>query len=311
MDAIGFECNACNFTTDRKFNYQQHLETQKHKENTEYKCNNCGNYYKQDSSLYRHKRNCTIQKSDNSERPIDDITNIITTVVETNNQFQTKMIEENKNMMGNFVEKFVETFTESFVESNAQFQNKMIESNKSTIETVINACVTIGKNRAEKKEKFNLDNYLNNTCKNAMNIEEFVDKIDPTYDDVVCVGQHGYVEGNAEVIIKYLNSIKHNERPIQCSDVKRHVVYLKSKGKWEKDSDGLQQTSNAVNRLCNKTYRNKKLWIQKHPDCNDIDTKSGVEYILLVKATSGGGQDIDVLNEQVAKKVVKQCGITK
>ena len=84
-----------------------YLETQKHKENTEYKCNNCGNYYKQDSSLYRHKRNCTIQKSDNSERPIDDITNIITTVVETNNQFQTKMIEENKNMMGNFVEKFV------------------------------------------------------------------------------------------------------------------------------------------------------------------------------------------------------------
>ena len=303
MDIIGFECKSCNFKTDKKYNYQQHLETQKHKENAEFKCNNCGNYYKHDSSLARHKRNCAIKESDNSERSNDDITNVITTIVETNNQFQTKMIEENKNMMG--------TFVESFVESNAQFQNKMIESNKTTIETVINACVTIDKNRTEKKEKFNLDNYLNNTCKNAMDIEDFVDKIDPTCEDVVCVGQYGYVEGNAEVILKYLNNLKQADRPIQCSDLKRHTVYLKSKGKWERDSDGLPKTSHAVNRLCNKTYKNKKLWAQKHPDYNDIDTKSGVEYILLVKATSGGGHDIDVLNTQVAKKVVKQCTIRK
>jgi hypothetical protein len=241
----------------------------------------------------------------------DDIANVLTTIVETNNQFQTKMIDENKNMMGNFVEKFVETFTETFVETNTQFQNKMIESNKNTMESVINACVTIDKNRTEKKEKFNLDNYLNHTCKNAVNIEDFVDKVDPTYEDVVCVGQYGYVEGNAAVILKYLNKLEQNDRPIQCSDMKRQTVYLKSGGKWEKDLDGLPKTSHAVNRMCNKTYRNKKLWAQRHPDYQEMDSKSGVEYILLVKATSGGGQDIDRINEQVAKKVVKQCTIRK
>ena len=296
-----YSCKPCNFTTDRKYNYQQHLESMKHKELAEFKCDSCGNYYKHQPNLYRHRRNCAIKDSepDNSVPSKDDIANVLTTIVETNNQFQTKMIENNKNMI------------ETFVESNTQFQNKMIESNKTTMESVINACVTIDKNRTEKKEKFNLDNYLNHTCKNAVNIEDFVDKVDPTYEDVVCVGQYGYVEGNAAVILKYLNKLEHTDRPIQCSDMKRQTVYLKSGGKWEKDSDGLPKTSHAVNRMCNKTYRNKKLWAQKHPDYQEMDSKSGVEYILLVKATSGGGQDIDRINEQVAKKVVKQCVVRK
>lgn len=300
MDANSFECCACNFKTDKKYNYQQHLETLKHKELTEFKCDGCGNFYKHDSSLARHRRNCAIKEPEPSN---DDIANVLTTIVETNNQFQTKMIENNKNIM--------ETFVETFTESNTQFQNKMIESNKTTMENVINACVTIDKNRTEKKEKFNLDNYLNHTCKNAVNIEDFVDKVDPTYEDVVCVGQYGYVEGNAEVILKYLNKLEQTDRPIQCSDMKRQTVYLKSGGKWEKDLDGLPKTSHAVNRMCNKTYRNKKLWAQRHHDYQEMDSKSGVEYILLVKATSGGGQDIDRINEQVAKKVVKQCLVRK
>lgn len=300
MDATGFECYACNFKTDKKYNYQQHLETLKHKELTEFKCDGCGNFYKHDSSLARHRRNCVIKEPEQTQ---DDIANVLTTIVETNNQFQTKMIENNKNIM--------ETFVETFTESNTQFQNKMIESNKTTMESVINACVTIDKNRSEKKEKFNLDNYLNHTCKNAVNIEDFVDKVDPTYEDVVCVGQYGYVEGNAAVILKYLNKLEQSDRPIQCSDMKRQTVYLKSGGKWEKDSDGLPKTSHAVNRMCNKTYRNKKLWAQRHHDYQEMDSKSGVEYILLVKATSGGGQDIDRINEQVAKKVVKQCVVRK
>lgn len=306
-----YTCKPCNYETDRKFNYQLHLDTKKHKELAEFKCDSCGNYYKHQPNLYRHRRNCAIKEPDNSMPSKDDIANVLTTIVETNNQFQTKMIEDNKNMMGNFVEKFVETFTETFVETNTQFQNKMIESNKTTMESVINACVTIDKNRSEKKEKFNLDNYLNHTCKNAVNIEDFVDKVDPTYEDVVCVGQYGYVEGNAAVILKYLNKLEQSDRPIQCSDMKRQTVYLKSGGKWEKDSDGLPKTSHAVNRMCNKTYRNKKLWAQKHHDYQEMDSKSGVEYILLVKATSGGGQDIDRINEQVAKKVVKQCVVRK
>lgn len=295
-----YSCKPCNFTTDRKYNYQQHLESMKHKELAEFKCDSCGNYYKHQPNLYRHRRNCAIKELEPSN---DDIANVLTTIVETNNQFQTKMIENNKNIM--------ETFVETFTESNTQFQNKMIESNKTTMENVINACVTIDKNRTEKKEKFNLDNYLNHTCKNAVNIEDFVDKVDPTYEDVVCVGQYGYVEGNAEVILKYLNKLEQTDRPIQCSDMKRQTVYLKSGGKWEKDLDGLPKTSHAVNRMCNKTYRNKKLWAQRHHDYQEMDSKSGVEYILLVKATSGGGQDIDRINEQVAKKVVKQCVINK
>jgi len=112
MDATNFECYACNFKTDKKYNYQQHMETIKHKELTEFKCDGCGNFYKHDSSLARHRRNCAIKESepDNSVPSKDDITEIIASVVETNNQFQNKILE-----------------------TNSEFMKSMIESNKTTM----------------------------------------------------------------------------------------------------------------------------------------------------------------------------------
>lgn len=317
-------CKPCNYKTDRKFNYKQHLETIKHKEIAEFKCDRCGNYYKHQPNLYRHRSKCAIQESQPTDKNTqndnsnfvtkDDIAVILTTVVEINNKFQNNIIESvmdnNKNMLESIIVNN-KNMLESVMDNNKNMTDTIVENNKTTVENVVNACVTIDKNRNEKKEKFNLDNYLNNTCKNAINIEDFAKKIDPTYEDVVCVGKNGYVEGNAAVILKYLNTMKQTERPIQCSDVKRHTVYLKSEGKWEKETEELEKTSNVVNRICNKTYRNKKLWMEKHPDYQEMDSKSGVQYLMLVKAMSGGGQDVDELNEQIAKKVVKQCAINK
>jgi hypothetical protein len=297
MDEFFYICNLCNFKTHRKHNYQQHIETQKHREMIQYKCEGCGKLYKHDSSLARHRNVCNmifsklvsneigIMKESIKElkETIPSFKNVLTTVVETNNQFQNKIMD-----------------------SNNQFVKSLIDNNKSTLENVINACITIDKNRSNKKDNFNLNTYLNKTCKDAVNIEDFVDNVDPNYEDVICVGKCGYVEGNASVIIKYLNALEQSKRPIQCSDVKRQTVYLKSGGKWEKDEEGLPKTAHAVNRICNKTYKNKKLWTQKHPDYNDR-----IEYILLVKAVSGGGEDIDTMNTTISKKIIKQCAVKK
>jgi len=290
-----FTCELCNFKTCRKNNYQQHIESQKHREMIEYKCDGCGKLYKHNSSLSRHRNMCnfasdeisTIKESIKELREtIPSFKNVLTAVVETNNQFQNKIMD-----------------------SNNQFVKSLMDNNKSTLENVINACITIDKNRSNceaNKDKFNLNNYLNKTCKDAINIEDFVDNVDPNYEDVICVGKCGYVEGNASVIIKHLNALEQSKRPIQCSDVKRQTVYLKSRGKWEKDEEGLPKTAHAVNRICNKTYKNKKLWSQKHPDCDDR-----IEYILLVKAVSGGGEDIDAMNATISKKIIKQCCVKK
>lgn len=288
-----YMCDLCNFKTHRKHNYQQHIETQKHREMMEYKCEGCGKLYKHDSSLARHRNSCDLIFSNEIDivkesikelrENIPSFKNVLTAVVETNNQFQNKIMD-----------------------SNNQFVKSLIDNNKSTLENVINACITIDKNRSNCEDKFNLNNYLNKTCKDAVNIEDFVDNVDPNYEDVICVGKCGYVEGNASVIIKYLNALEQSKRPIQCSDVKRQTVYLKSGGKWEKDDEGLPRTAHAVNRICNKTYKNKKLWSQKHPDCDDR-----IEYILLVKAVSGGGEDIDTMNNTISKKIIKQCVVKK
>ena len=283
MEECIYFCSLCNFKTDRKNNFQKHKETFKHRELTEFKCEGCGKLYKHDSSLSRHRKLCF--EHENMET-VPSFKNVLTAVVETNNQFQNKMMD-----------------------SNNQFVKSLIDNNKSTLENVINAFINIDKNKSNceaSKDKFNLDNYLNKTCKDAVNIEDFVGNVDPNYEDVICVGQYGYIEGNASVIIKHLNALEQSKRPIQCSDVKRQTVYLKSGGKWEKDEEGLTKTAHAVNRICNKTYKNKKLWSQKHPDCDDR-----IEYILLVKAVSGGGEDIDTMNTTISKKIIKQCVIKK
>ena len=93
--------------------------------------------------------------------------------------------------------------------------------------------------------------------------------------------------------------------------MKHQTVYLKTQGKWEKDDDELKHVRKFVNRLCHKTSKNKTLWEEKHPECQNMDSRRGIEYILIIKNTSGNGEDIDVLNEKVAKKIIKECAINK
>ena len=93
--------------------------------------------------------------------------------------------------------------------------------------------------------------------------------------------------------------------------MKRQTVYMKTQGKWEKDDEELKNVRKVVNRLCHKTSKNKKIWEERHPECENMDCRRGQEFILIIKNTSGNGEDIDLLNERIAKKLVKSCGIDK
>lgn len=315
-------CIHCNFETNKKYNYDIHLESNKHFNNTNFQCTDCGKFYKFKSNLSRHRKNCIYNDQSNSMSDFENIINekidalessvnkeivsVVTSVMEANDKFQQQIINSNIQLQSNITQTNIK-----LIESNNQFVKTIAENNNSVLENVVNLCNEKMSSARSFNSKFNLTNYLNNTCKDAPNIEDFVNEISPTYEDVVCVGKCGYVEGNAEVIMKYLKNMDQTKRPIQCSDPKRYTVYLKSGGKWEKDDDGLPKTSHIVNRVCNKTYRNKKLWIDKHPNCQDADNKSGVEYILLVKAISGGGADIDLQNQNISKKIAKECVVKK
>lgn len=295
METKTFTCTHCDYISYRESDFNKHLFSIKHKENTEFKCHFCGCFYKHQSNLYRHQKRCSCSprnfvKEINSN--IQNQTNIINTKIDNSIQAINSNIQEIKTDIQN------QTNTLNTKIDNAIDTNTNNNSSKKF-------------NRRNRSNPFNINSYLNVTCKDAINLEDFIKSINPEYDDVVLIGKNGYVEGNAWVIIKHLLNLDQHRRPIQCSDVKRQTVYLKSKNKWEKDADGLPKTSEAVDKACNKIYRGKKLWEQRHPEHTYDNHKKAEEHNHLVQSLSGAGQNVDVLNNKVANKVIKSCTVNK
>lgn len=314
MEKTLFTCIHCDYATYNQSNFNTHLMSIRHRDNTEFKCHFCGSYYKHQCNLYRHQKRCYCSPknfvkeiNENIQHAVEEIQNskdeINANIQNSKEEIQTSIQEINTN-----IENKINTV-------NTNIENK-INNAKTDIENKINTINTNIKNQTNlnkhtRQTPFNLNFYLNETCKDALNLEDFIKNINPRYDDVVLVGKNGYVEGNAGVIIKYLLELEQHRRPIQCSDLKRQTVYLKSKNKWEKDADGLPKTSEAVDNACNKIYRGKKLWEQRHPEYVDDNHKKSEEHHHLLQTLSGAGQNVDVLNNKVANKVIKSCIVNK
>ena len=210
-----FNCFFCHYSSSKQNDYSKHLLTPKHKKNEndskmivnldlkslkvakKYTCN-CGNEYKYDSGYYRHKKKCNFIKEKTNEQKDESKThentdidlsdkNLILTLIQQNNELQKQMLEVIKNG------------------------------------TVSNTNNTINNNNSNNKS-FNLNFFLNETCKNAMNIMDFVDSIKIQLSDVESIGELGYVNGISKLIIKHLNALEENMRPVHCSDPKRESL---------------------------------------------------------------------------------------
>ena len=326
-----FECIPCDYSTYRESDFNKHLKSMKHKDKTEFKCHHCGNYYKHHPSLTRHQKDCSMSPTNFVKEITENVVNPIVMEIQeikddianTNNNIA--LITSATNEMKTEIASTISEIATTVVETASANQNKIVEcittingNTNAMFETVVVKCVDQITAVANKPiivettpKKFNLDKYLNETCKEALNIEDFIKTISPNYEDVVLIGKNGYVEGNLGVILKYLLELEQTKRPIQCSDAKRKTVYLKTKNKWEKDAEGLPKTSEAVNHVCNKTYKSKKIWEQRHPEHEDMNHKKSEEHHRLVQIMSGGNNNIDTLNAKISEKVAKTCVVEK
>lgn len=312
METKTFTCTHCDYISYRESDFNKHLFSIKHKENTEFKCHFCGCFYKHQSNLYRHQKRCSCSPNvfvkeinENIQNAVQEINeNVQTAIQNQTNTINTKIensVAEIKTDIQNQTNTMNTKIDNSVAEINTKIDNQTNTNNNSSKRF----------NRRNRSNPFNINSYLNVTCKDAINLEDFIKTINPEYDDVVLIGKNGYVEGNAWVIIKHLLNLDQHRRPIQCSDVKRQTVYLKSKNKWEKDADGLPKTSEVVDMACNKIYRGKKLWEQRHPEHTYDNHKKAEEHNHLVQSLSGAGQNVDMLNNKVANKVIKSCTVNK
>jgi len=167
-----------------------------------------------------------------------------------------------------------------------------------------NTTITNSNNNSNNKT-FNLQLFLNEECKDAMNMSEFINSIELKISDLENMGKLGYVEGMSNIIIKQLNDTDMYKRPVHCSDAKRETLYVKEENKWEKDTQETKQMLRAVRGVDKKNYKLLTTWKDTHPKCMDSKSNQSDEYMKVVsKVMDGDEENINKVIKKVAKQVV-------
>ena len=289
-------CEKCDFNTSSKNDYNRHLLTKKHNssnsqclamektQKNSYICE-CGKQYMDNSGLWRHKNKnkCDIIIKDKLDSESDDEYDIIKS--KKNEELITYLIKEN-----------------------AEFKQLLIEQNKQMIEMCKNAGNHNHTNSHNKS--FNLQFFLNETCKDALNISDFVKSIKPSLEDLEATGRLGYVEGVSNIILKNLNTLDSNMRPIHCTDIKREVLYVKDNDEWIKEQDEKPVLTKAIKVIANENIKNINEWRTSNPGCTSADSRKNDMYLKIVSnAMSGSSSDescknINKIIGNVSKKVI-------
>ena len=278
-----FYCESCDYGTCRKSNYDEHLLTAKHKKSTfsnlcqpnfqqiqqsKFTCENCNKEYKDKSGLWRHNKKCNeLQKSNKSPEISQEL---ILTIIKQNSELQNTIIEMSKNI--------------NTTNSHNNTNNTSNSHNKT----------------------FNLQFFLNETCKNAMNITDFVDSIKLQLSDLINVGEIGYVEGLSNIITKNLNALDVTQRPVHCTDKKREVLYVKDENKWEKEDEAKNKIRKVIKRVMIKNQRLLPEYKEKYPDYNKSSSKISDQYNTIIIESLGGRGDNDLEKEnKIIKNITK------
>ena len=283
-----FLCKMCDFKCSHKRDYIRHTETKKHKNNAlttfdndfcpkkpsikKYECENCDKEFNDRAGLWRHKKKCTIEEKI-TETDFNE-KEIIITLLQQNNQLQNKIIELCK-------EKSV----------NINNTGAHINSHNKT---------------------FKLNVFLNETCKDAMNIMDFVDSVKLQLSDLENIGKLGYVEGISNIIIKNLQALDVHQRPVHCSDSKREVMYIKDEDKWERENEEKKKLRKAIKKIANKNYVLIPEFKEKHPDCIKSSSPYSDQYNKLIIEAMGGSGDNDLEKEnKIIRNIAKNVVIDK
>ena len=190
---------------------------------------------------------------------------------------------------------------------NQELTNKLVElCGNVTNNTQIN------NNSHNNNKTFNLNMFLNETCKDAMNINDFIDSLQLQLSDLEEVGKLGFVDGISNIIVKNLKALDVHKRPVHCADKKREVIYIKDENKWEKDNDEKLKMRKAIKRVAFKNENLLSKYKELHPGCNYSDSKYSDYYSKLVIEALGGAGNNDIeKQDKIINNIVKEIVIDK
>jgi hypothetical protein len=295
-----FYCDKCDYKCCKKWLYDRHLLTPKHKtSNVELQMDdakklffcNCGKEYKHRQGLWKHKQKCLTNPNDN-QNPNHNVN--VETDKETMLKFFQTQIKESKEIRDILLE-----------QNNKLF--KICKDNSSNV--TINNSNNVNSNN----KIFNIQLFLNETCKDAMNIMDFVNSLQLQLSDLENVGKVGYVNGISNIIVKNLKALDISKRPVHCSDSKREVLYVKDENKWEKENEEKIKLKKAITHVANKNCKLIPEWKEKNPDCIYSHSIKSDEYNKIIVEAMGGNVDVNCneTENKIIKKIAKEIIIEK
>ena len=297
-----FVCENCDYICYKSSEFSKHKTTAKHLNANDANKKSpiciCGKSFKHHSSLSRHKLKCVFLDEVVSERERESENSIIPTKEETggDNQLIQLLIKENFDFKNIILD---------VMKTNTDLQKQMIEVCSK------NNATTITNNSHNNNKTFNLQFFLNEQCKDAMNLMDFVKSVSLQLSDLENVTRLGYVDGISGIIMKKLNEMDIHKRPIHCSDAKREILYVREDGIWEKESDDHSKLRKAIKGISKKNRILLSEWSESHPDSNDIHSPMNLEYMLMIVQAMGGKGELVDNENKIMRKIMKNVLIDK
>jgi len=290
-----YYCEKCNYRCYKKYSWLRHLDTSKHHKETDgnnlgaitgnngqishvsFLCENCDKLFQNRSGLWKHKKKCCANISDNTEKNtpktnFDDIElsdkQIIAMLIKENSEFKSMMMEIVKNGTHNTT------------------------TNNSHNKT------------------FNLNFFLNEQCKDALNMSDFLHSICVDISDLEHTGRAGFVEGISKLLLKNLRALDQSKRPIHCSDLKRETLYIKDNNKWEKDDDEKLKLKKVIKEIAHENIKKISDWTKLYPECRDPESRKNDVFLKIVSNSMSGGsaeeteKNLNNIVRNIAREVV-------
>jgi hypothetical protein len=292
-----FICEKCDFVSNNRNDYNRHLKTNKHNNESKinlkriYKCEKCNENFKSKTSLWRHNKICCIY-TENDVKHLKDTIDGLKNKVDELQEDKISRLERDNDL---YVER-----ENKILQLTEQLSNNISNNNSNNVNSNNNT--------------FNLNFFLTDTCKDAMNISDFIESIEVSIEDLKYLGKNGYVNGISKLIIDKLQQIDITKRPLHCSDLKREIIHLKDKNEWTKEV----KRGEKIDKILMEVKRTNSIALQekykaKYPQCmTNYNSKEHKEYNEIIHQNFGGNtKDIDLQDDKIIRRVSKCIEIDK
>ena len=300
--ANNYSCEKCDYMCSNKTNFNKHLFTRKHinanntnakllKVASTYDCCNCGNVYKHCSSLCKHKKTCIKENITISfnECSLNDDNTILSNLVKELVQGNQELAKQNHDVL---------------------LQNQELAKQSQELQKhVIELCKNGTHNTNSNNKSFNINVFLNEQCKDAINLSDFIKSIEVSREDLENNLQVGFVAGISKIFLDNLRQLGVNERPIHCTDLKREIMYIKNEDKWTKETDDAKLNSAILN-VSSKGLGTLTKWKQENPDYKDVNS-AFYDKCDQINLTSLAGHNRDVYYPKVIHALARETMIDK